>query len=252
MPEMERRQSLETLLSGSDLITPEEVTEYIPMMVRTIWHQGTPFDLHTPIRRGLRPSSRIGRSPAGCAPVALAQLLTQVAVAHGSRNPLFRSLERVSALDPRVTSTASEREMAGRFLSEIGTALSTIYTTDFGLTWPWRIRLLLTRMGFHQARLHWWGLREAIERSLRNGLPVILTAGREDLTFHTWIVDGLLRTEDALYLHCNYGWGGRANGYYRYGRYDVSRGPLFRSPEEQRLPRTSSGRYHLLPSVITL
>jgi len=252
MPEMERRESLRALLSGSDLITPEEVTEYIPMMVRTIWHQGTPFDLYTPIRRGLRPSSSIGRSPAGCAPVALAQLLTQVAVASDSRNPLFRSLERVSALDPRVTSSASEREMAGRFLSEIGSALSTIYTTDFGLTWPWRIRLLLTRMGFHQARLHWCGLRETIERSLRDGLPVILTAGREDLTFHTWIVDGLLRTEDALYLHCNYGWGGRANGYYRYGRYDVSQGPLFRSPEEQRLPRTSSGRYHLLPSVITL
>ena len=252
MTEKEKRQSLTALLSGSALITPEDVTEYIPMMIRTIWHQGTPFDLHTPIQRGLRPSSPIGRSPAGCAPVALAQLLTRLAVDHNSRNPLYRSLERVSALDPGITSTAAEREMAGRFLSEIGEALSTIYTTDFGLTWPWRILLLLRRMGFSRARLHWWGLREAIERSLRDGLPVILTAGREDFTFHTWLVDGLLRTRDTLYLHCNFGWGGRANGYYRFGHYDVAEGPLLRSPEERRLPRTSTGRYHLLPSVITL
>lgn len=252
MTEKEKRQSLTDLLSGSALITPEDVTEYIPMMIRTIWHQGTPFDLHTPIRRGLRPSSPIGRSPAGCAPVALAQLLTRLAVEHNSRNPLYHSLERVSALDPGITSTAAEREMAGRFLSEIGEALSTIYTTDFGLTWPWRILLLLRRMGFSRARLHWWGLRGTIEQSLRSGLPVILTAGREDLTFHTWLVDGLLRTRDALYLHCNFGWGGRVNGYYRFGHYDVAEGPLLRSPEERRLPRTSTGRYHLLPSIITL
>ena len=56
MTEKEKRQSLSALLSGSALITPEEVTEYIPMMIRTVWHQGTPFDLNTPIRRGLRPS----------------------------------------------------------------------------------------------------------------------------------------------------------------------------------------------------
>ena len=58
---MERRESLRALLSGSDLITPEEVTEYIPMMVRTIWHQGTPFDLPCAGTRGAKVQGEAAR-----------------------------------------------------------------------------------------------------------------------------------------------------------------------------------------------
>lgn len=243
--------ALSKLLEGSP-IPSSEVVEYRPMMAQTLWHQGAPFDKETPIRRGLRLSSPLRQAPSGCAPIAVGQWLTAVAVAHHSSNPLFRAVERVSNVDPSVVSSREDKRLAGRLLLEIGEELGTLYTADFGLTWPWRIFLTFSRMRFASVQIHVRHLREATLASLRRGIPVIITGGREDLTFHTWLVDGFVRTSDRLYVHCNYGWGGTANGYYLFGHFDTSEGPLFREPQERRLPLRSTGRYYRLLNLITV
>ena len=102
--------------------------------------------------------------------------------------------------------------------------------------------------GFSEAKLKWLNKCPAsdIVSRIVEGKPLLVMGLHPPFDGHAWVVDGYLRRvrdkvstdskgrvlkterETAEYLHCNFGWGGAANGYYPFGQFDTAAGPVFR------------------------
>lgn len=223
----------------------------ITPLVRTSWHQFFPYNALSPLRHKHLFFGAYGRAPIGCIPLAIAQIFAAVA-SKGFPVPdaeKWSILAEVSRVLP--CSSTKVREVVAELLSSI--AEKTIIRADyrFSMGTPWHALRFFQKNGFPGAKLRFLRRKDSprLISMLSEGKPVLVMGLHAPFYGHAWIVDGYLGRRikgettsvtgevtdesEAIeeYLHCNYGWGGSANGFYPFGCFDTTKDPALTDPK---------------------
>jgi hypothetical protein len=182
-------------------------------------------------------ASYCGRYPAGCGPVAMAQVLWYY---HRNTNATYSSMPQLSN-SSNCTFTASGEVALADLMRECGNKSSSIYglySTCNTLTYPWHIPLGLQNMGLSNGGTYTSYAPSVIKAELYQGNPVILHGTNSDPMFtgfnqHIWVCDGFNENNYRQYncdtnscdewsylqLYMNWGWDGRGNAWYAAGNF---------------------------------
>lgn len=255
------------------------IEKEVPMMIQTIWHQESPFNNLMPSRRKFWVVGPKKKAPAGCGPIALAQILTymnDVSYSFNGRPINYDLLQGFCTLSNTNTSDPIARDEAAYLLCALGLRLHTVYGYDFGLTLPINVKRFLRDYGYKDVKRTFDAndRKTEILKSMDRGCPVFITSGSRLFSFHSWVIDGYrkevrvskttktdtgevlseTRDQETLYVHCNYGWFGGCNGFYTYDVFDTRAGAKeFANEKEKYVSKSLQGKsdYHILTNVIT-
>lgn len=198
-------------------------------LLRTKWHQQSPFNA---LCQG---------KPAGCAPVALAQIFYRHRWPNSLGGETFNwdlmKLAEYYYNNPNYINPTGAYE-AAKFIRKIGDAIKADYTTNSNQTTakPIDVLAFFRTSPFNvNPTLQQYNI-DKIKVILNDSLPII-TFGIDshNQRAHTWVIDGykyqkitisnvLAQTEQILWVnlvHCNYGWQGQCDGYYTSGVFDL-------------------------------
>jgi len=178
--------------------------------VPTLWHQWEPYNNACP------PCYLGGNCPAGCVPIALAQIMAY------HRKPA--SLNWTAILSsPKITSNSSPTviNQVATFIAEIGEKTHTVYECYFTTTSSTYLITALSYFGYTSGGYIYYTLFDVIT-SLSNSRPVFMAGFNSNTspTGHAWVCDGYKKHDygggDAYeYLNMNWGWeDASSNGFF--------------------------------------
>ncbi|MFT3993967.1 MAG: C10 family peptidase [Dysgonomonas sp.] len=210
----------------------------------TQWGQEAPYNDRVSV------ICRNGRARVGCVPVAFAQIIAHHRV--GSYNwDLLTSSQKILSSSP-----AKQRSEVSRLMKDIADDLGTSYSCrdngSVGSTYSVRLLPTLNKMGL--SGIYYSPYRavksDTIRSNVSKNMPVLVVAKADTLNLvtnsinfahHVWIIDGLSERyrnyyywlqgwdnndnvyfkvwkykQRGLHIHCNWGWGGKSDGWYRY------------------------------------
>lgn len=211
---------------------PWNTVEYIPQMLITKWHQGSPFnDLVAP-------------NYAGCTPIALFQIIAY------NQYPTNYQINRVSIplsimrnLE-NISTTSMYANAAAVFVKNMHDSYHDSHWENQTLMFPTAAQDYLQTIGYSNVQLY----RDASEcdiniilSSLRQDYPVMISALANITSGHSWVIDGYLKqyrigeeygeesgtyfgskSEERVMVHCNWGWNGSHDGYFYAGVFDIN------------------------------
>lgn len=225
--------------------TEWETVESVRAMLKTKWEQSeSPYKDFSPKRRLAVVVGHQKKAPAGCVPLALAQIL---AYKKYPENFTYNGIKvDWNKLEPVYNNHSNEesRKMVAALIRGIGEHTIVWYTYYFAFGTPWKAEKFLRTIGYNNARVYRHAQAEKILTMLRNDKPVFLAGVSGVIDGHAWVIDGFKRNvrekltkrsgthevvkrekEENLYVHCNWGWGGKCNGYYLWKVFDTRKGP---------------------------
>lgn len=210
-------------------------------LTKTKWHQSAPYNNDCPVVGS-------GRCPAGCVAIAVAQLLsyhqTGNAITVAGSSYLWDLINEFDyGVYPR---TAAATDEIARFIHAIGVRLNTRYALDGSAAYTSSIPGILNESGLRNAQVVSYDMKTGRNMVCSEKKPFCIrgNAPGSDVG-HAWIIDGWNEytaqcwettygpngrinqerlIEEIYYclLHCNYGWGGRCDGYYCNGLFDTT------------------------------
>lgn len=145
---------------------------------------------------------------------------------------------------------------------------------DYGLksssAWRRAPVSFLTEHGYKG--VNWHTFREKYVRTMvweRKRAVYVCGEGNGGKAKHAWVADGwmyrrrakysrypfgevrLSSYERQLFMHCNFGWGGQADGYYHIGIFNTQAGPELYEPGEEEAKNYSESNYDTSLKIIT-
>ncbi len=215
-------------------------------LLRTKWNQFAPFNNMCPVINDTV-------CPAGCAPIAVAQIMMYHKYPANSINLYGQEIEwsRLSKFDINSTEIKTDADSAamGRFVRLIGLSMGTTYTTTGSSAGADDAESTLSyHYGYADKRSFDFNLVKTMLSTRRpfymEGFNSSTGAG------HAWVLDGVLdmkvntwkitydtrftpyleksRSLESTYyfqkVHCNFGWGGLCDGYYTPMTFNASHG----------------------------
>jgi len=247
-----------------DLVRQKQVGPYI----RTKWGQGYPFN--TMCNKNYFTYKPDGNYAAGCVAVALAQILAyhsypQSAYGH---NYDWDKINGIKSGDQKGIQQDAIMEVA-HLVKAAGEACRTKYGMDNSRSTAYRAKKALKyTFGYSGTYRHLSFADKNIRNMLDNDSPVLL-AGKPKyrLSGHAWAVDGYIygyrkviteiyedenytklvsttvdNASPTYYYHCNFGWDGKADGYYLGKVFDTVGGRI--DTEDGIDPGTNSSEDH--------
>lgn len=238
---------------------PWYTTKDIPVMLRTKWHQGEPFNNY------VQPNA------AGCTSIALFQIMAY------NQYPNKHTINGVdipySALRDEVyiDSSSSYAEPVAMFVLNFHDKYMDLHFDGETLIFPTAAKKYLESVGYLNVELYKSSNTcdvNRIKESLNKGLPVMVSALANGLNGHSWVVDGIKeqsrsgkkvgektgkvygsKSESRTFLHCNWGWQGVNDGYFYAGVFD-SNNPIS-VPNSINPASESDGYYRHYYRIIT-
>ncbi|MDO4770891.1 C10 family peptidase [Porphyromonas sp.] len=223
--------------------------EEVPTLVRTKWNQSYPFDKFSPNRRKYVICGPSGRAPAGCVPIAIAQILTALKYPHNWKiNGILVDWDKLG--DFRTTKRWEEGTdyidyIAGSVLRFIGLSVDAWYFYNATFAFPSNAKQFFKDWDFENVNRFWCGKEEHTIEALKKGAPVFISSISGWVNGHAWVIDGYriqqreIKTinpsnsevvatekESRTLVHCNFGWRGIADGYYYFGVFNTKSGPV--------------------------
>lgn len=241
------------------------------LMLRTKWHQDSPFNDLTPIKGGRR-------SPAGCVAVALAQIM---AYHEYPRNltcngvPCNWKEMKDYGQNPTSVSAAS----LANFISVLGVNCNMRYRKNYAFATPQAAKRCLSNFGYRNVKKKLGYNGGTILSMIDEGNPVFI--GALSGLFgggHAWVIDGykyvgsrnITRADRDIYygrrvgdgsyqvnrntllVHCNWGWkGGFCNGYYASGVFNIKNGPIELGDYDTKYERGVNENYNWWFRILT-
>jgi hypothetical protein len=217
------------------------INEYVAPMLTTVWHQNSPFNNQCPAKGS-------GHAPAGCVPIALAQI---VAYHEYPQNFSFNGYSVNWTGVKNICNTTNydgsgtpyDSITVAQMVSFIGSWCNTLYTEDWSFAMPTSAEDFLEQI-YDNVDLDWGYEEDKIIDMLKKGNPVFISAVSGLVSGHAWVIDGYIGRSTAIYttddlgrrivtiapspylVHCNWGWkNGNANGYYYSGIFNTKNGP---------------------------
>ncbi|WP_297430603.1 C10 family peptidase [uncultured Alistipes sp.] len=204
-------------------------------MVKTKWKQVDPYNKFCPPKYWSD-----GNCPAGCGPIAFAQLM----VALPYPDPLI--VEGIG-FDRNVL--MQNVDEAAWFCRVVGIPLRTTYTDEESPTFAEDIAETMRNLGWSEAGLVEYNYYNAYITVYLQRKPFYLRGETATKKTHGWLVDGwdsyirqrwetkhysqimpgakdietMLSEESVNLVHCNFGWGGKCDGYYAHHVFDTTR-----------------------------
>ena len=194
------------------------------------WCQDSPFNAATPIR-GI---FNRGHAPAGCVPLALAQIMAFNEFPRNrswnGHSASWRDIQQFDFRASNAANTPTGRTVAA-MLAYIGTGVNAIYTREHTFALPVDARDFLCRMGYRNVNRHIGWREDRVINMLLGRRPVFQAAISGLVNGHAWVIDGYMThiaggTLQTLF-HCVWGWyNGRANGWYASGVFSTRDGAV--------------------------
>ena len=229
-----------------------KIIEKITPMLTTIWHQGSPFNDEAPYRRWF-PWQEPKRSPAGCFPIAIAQIIAyheKISVINGYKLDWNSIKKNLQIYNERSTSHASYEDLRSiaYLLQFLSISCRAKHTPDFTFVFPHNARKTMTLV-YGNATTHCSYDNSIVYNMLKNNNPVLVCAISGIVGGHAWVIDGYLYRkrkmrevqlgegglpssvvseyeDEQTLVHCNWGWGGSCNGYYFQGIFNTKDGAV--------------------------
>lgn len=220
-------------MSNNNWDTIVEISDTI--FLKTKWHQYPPFNNRMPMINYQQ------RLPAGCAAIAMAQILYYLHTPHVI-NSYTIDWELLEWLEYYFYNYASEQsfDAAADFVYNIRELMG--YDYPNGATPSDNGDLICFKTAVTNSARKIMGINTSlIQNMLFNNLPVYMQGSRlvastpetKEYTGHAWVLDGYKFIEKYIYedgyqidysikryVHCNYGWRGECDGYYTLGIFD--------------------------------
>lgn len=238
----------------STVTDPWVIIKKISPMLTTLWRQDSPFNDNTPIKGFLVTPEH---APAGCVPIAVAQIMAY----HEYPTSLtcngvlcdWKKMKTVYSISNYNKSDVSAQIQVANFVSNIGAWCKTFYwvglISKYGFALPKNAKDCMKLFGYSNAERYYGYYESKAKEMLDNGKPFFLAAISGAVNGHAWVVDGSIVREQKIrtvnnstgqtissstkteYLvHCNWGWGGKANGYYASGVFKPKNGTVMTEP----------------------
>lgn len=207
------------------------IARQLPLL-RTKWHQGFPYNNETP------------GCPAGCAPVALAQIMYHHKWPHSLDGYTFNWSVMASTEfnynNPNQTPPPMAALEVARLIHKFGENIHAIYKTEKTTAKPDNVLAFFYTSPFNVNPILQQYNVDKIYMMLNDSLPVMVfgeTSPQLDtISRHAWVIDGYdfrqittydritntIVNDDVLKLvHCNYGVNGACDGFYTSGVFDL-------------------------------
>lgn len=223
------------------------------------WHQDSPFNNLTPLRRE-------EPAPAGCFPLSIAKVMTYLECP----DHLTFNNYRVdwAGLKDGIT-TSADSLSAASLLVAISSGCNSWYFKEGTFTFPSRALDYMRFVGFFNAHNQLYDFNH-IKTMADNGKPIIIYAvpGTNITKSHSWNIDGYKIKERTItittylgtniqevstdiktteLIHCDFGWGGKCNGYYASGVFTLGDPNV----EYDSTPGNKTTDYNNLVKIIT-
>lgn len=224
-------------------------------LLNTKWHQWSPYNDMCEVKPNA--SGILARIPAGCGPIAIAQILKN------NRYPQTITIDGDSfnwtlldGCNYGVTPSYYAKIEVARFVYKIGVYTNLEYDPDTGSgIYPSAVPPLLRHVGYQSVSLKSFSLPDA-RNMICNDQHTFFMVGYDSAagTGHAWVIDGwheytarlwevtynyrligadgkpvevsreLKSSTTTTKVHCNFGWGGSCDGYYTYNVFNTSAG----------------------------
>lgn len=234
-------------------------TGYCPVKWSQGSYSGNQFNAYCPVINGIR-------CPAGCDPVAVAQLMSMYKYPSSYGAYAFNWNSMIA------NSTATDNYgnyYVGRLLQQIG--LSQNLNVNYGVNGsganPADIPQTLENFGYADGGTFGYLYTYNAIQDLKNGYPIIIRGETASGMGHGWLAHGVYdRTreyygysisgeildygsETIEYILHNFGWGGTADGYYLLNNYDTTQGPSYYDPT---MPFHSTGSSNFVNDIMSV
>ena len=219
--------------NGGEGASPEwgswEFFSGVKPLIKTKWHQRSPYNDDCPIRNGTK-------APAGCVAIATGQIAAYF------QRPVYENWGIISTFgvyNPDIGKDDmldSNSRIVAAYIHSLGKKLNMNYGATSSSSSIYRAKhYVRTYMGF-DARINKWDWNRVRER-LKKNIPVY-TRGKGPMGGHAWIVDGYIiqcrkdrnkvcSTQYRTLVHMNWGWNqGCYDGYYFEGVFDPTTKPI--------------------------
>ena len=192
-----------------------------PILVKTRWHQNSPFNDQCPLINGVH-------AKAGCGPIATAQVLAY----HkdiDSYNGYVYNWDSISVTG--IPNTAVGREGAAHLVHSVGVLESANYGSNSTGVDPNNIATCFYTLDYHYTKGGY--TYDRCHTEINNERPVIIIGYTSNNQGHGWVIDGyysiirlplnpgggpdpMQSMDRSDYVHCNWGWTSSvsADGYY--------------------------------------
>ena len=221
------------------------IQEQVLPLLTTKWGQDTPYNEGFPFVPG---SDTGSRQPAGCATIAVAQVINnQMSPSQIYINGHAHDLNIISqfTFDSNITDSFDKACLA-TFIYDIAMELDVEYdnrdpNNPQTTSNIYKARSLLSSLGFNNARVNSFDSDRVVDM-LNDNNPMYVRGSDVDDSGHAWVIDGwkevrtdiiervtrigegttesIVETTIYSYVHCNFGWYGKCDGYYKFGIFD--------------------------------
>lgn len=191
------------------------VTEQVGPLTWTEWHQSDPYNRNCPTINGQK-------APAGCVPIAIGQIMAYHHAPTSYNNNYYLWDDFGNPLETPTT-TAGCNSVAS-LIATLGSQTNVTYGLDGSGTSFLNSLNGFEYMGYHYEYVNPYSL-DLCWNEIDHSRPFFFS-GHDEESGHAWVVDGYMVKERVNisnpndvqyqdYIHCNWGWGGSSNGFYR-------------------------------------
>lgn len=222
-------------LEAESTVTYPEDDFVVGPLLESTWNQNDPYNYYAPIDSSsdnVEGSYYDGRMPIGCVPLAYAQLLyyhrwpMQGYGSSSYTDDIGDSTGTYSAVysddydwdNITKTHSSSDSDLVQQAIGELVYELAVAAEADFesestGASIYTMSNKLVDHFQFENSDYYssYETLQDQLDQDILDGYPGIIS-----IPSHAVVADGLLRIDDDLEYHINYGWGGTNNGWFAY------------------------------------
>lgn len=218
--------------------------EGVNALLNTKWHQGSPFNDYCPEKRKYWIWGDINKAPAGCVPVAIAQIITYNRFPEDfTVNGIKMDWEAMNKAYDYLGNEVSfnVKTMLSMLIRNIGMDCHAFYTYKWTFTFPGFAANYLETIGYKNVKYRSGKYTDTCIDMIKSGKPVFIAAISDVCDGHGWVLDGYKeyqrevvkkegdivverRKEKRILVHSNFGWEGEADGYYAAGLFDLTKG----------------------------
>lgn len=284
--EIKKYERCEDLMAGQDVIFDDEGNNSATLRIETTksewtlkdcvnpilskyssWDQGSPFNDLYPKRRKYIIFGKRRRAPAGCFPLAISKILTHFQYPNSYTFNGYKV--NWGELDQSYESTVG-KQSASYLLMGISSACDSWYFYEGTFTFPGKVLSYMRFIGLNNAGSHNYSF-DRVTEMVDNGCPLIIYSvpGINVFKSHSWNIDGYkikermittktylgstlqntaVQTETCKMVHCDFGWGGKCNGFYVSGVFKLNDSNVEHDPNTSYSGNTN---YNNLLKVIT-
>jgi Peptidase C10 family. len=205
------------------------------------WNQQSPFNDLYPKKRKFIIVGNKRKAPAGCFPLAIAKILTHFE--YPNRYTYNGYTVNWTELKNSYYSTVG-KQSAAHLLKGISSGCGSWYFYNGTFTFPSNVTSYMRFIGLNNAHSYNYSF-DRVTEMIDKGSPLIIYSvpGINVFKSHSWNIDGYkikertittktykgytlqnttTKTETCKMVHCDFGWGGKSNGYYVSGVFKLN------------------------------